>query len=133
MNEKTQAPEHAITGTEVSCRHAIVLAGGLGTRLRSVVSDLPKCMAPVAGKPFLFYLINYLRLQGIDEFVFSLGYKHEIITAYLQHQFPTLRYETVIEAGTAGNRRRYQTCRKCYSRADCTRGKRRYLVQGRSR
>ena len=37
----------------------IILAGGLGTRLRSVVSDLPKCMAPVNGKPFLDYVIDY--------------------------------------------------------------------------
>ena len=39
---------------------AIILAGGLGTRLRSVVSEVPKCMAPVAGKPFLWYLLTYL-------------------------------------------------------------------------
>ena len=38
---------------------AIILAGGLGTRLRDTVPDLPKCMAPVAGRPFLFYIINY--------------------------------------------------------------------------
>ena len=39
-------------------KEVIILAGGLGTRLRSVVSDVPKCMAPVAGKPFLWYLVN---------------------------------------------------------------------------
>jgi D-glycero-alpha-D-manno-heptose 1-phosphate guanylyltransferase len=39
-------------------KEAIILAGGLGTRLRSAVPDLPKCMAPVAGKPFLFMLSN---------------------------------------------------------------------------
>lgn len=84
---------------------AIILAGGLGTRLRSIVSDLPKCMAPVAGRPFLFYVINYLRSQGIDKFIFSLGYKHEIIEEYLKDQFSTLRYECVIEEeplGTGG-------------------------------
>ncbi len=56
----------------------IILAGGLGTRLRSVVPDLPKCMAPVNGKPFLAYVINYFQQQGIQNFIFSLGYKHEI-------------------------------------------------------
>jgi len=86
-------------------KEAIILAGGLGTRLREAVPDLPKCMAPVAGKPFIFYVINYLRMQGIEKFIFSLGYKHEIIEEYLQNHFPTLRYETVTEdepLGTGG-------------------------------
>jgi D-glycero-alpha-D-manno-heptose 1-phosphate guanylyltransferase len=61
----------------------IVLAGGLGTRLQSVVSDLPKCMAPVNGKPFLAYVINYFQQQGISNFIFSLGYKYETIIDYL--------------------------------------------------
>lgn len=86
-------------------KQAIILAGGLGTRLRSVVSDLPKCMAPVAGRPFLFYVINYLRSQGIEKFIFSLGYKHEIIEEYLKDQFSTLQYDYSIEEeplGTGG-------------------------------
>ena len=64
-------------------KEAIILAGGLGTRLRSVVSDLPKCMAPVAGQPFLKYVIRYLLSQGIEKFIFSLGYKHEAIEEFL--------------------------------------------------
>ncbi|HEY5391656.1 MAG TPA: NTP transferase domain-containing protein, partial [Hanamia sp.] len=51
-------------------KEVIVLAGGLGTRLRSVVSDVPKCMAPVAGKPFLHYLTDYLIHQGLNHFIF---------------------------------------------------------------
>ncbi len=84
---------------------AIILAGGLGTRLRDAVPDLPKCMAPVAGRPFLFYVINYLRSQGIEKFVFSLGYKHEIIQEYLNDQFSTLNFQCSIEEeplGTGG-------------------------------
>ncbi len=61
----------------------IILAGGLGTRLRSVVSDLPKCMAPVNGKPFLAHVINYFKKEGVRNFIFSVGYKHEIIVDYL--------------------------------------------------
>jgi D-glycero-alpha-D-manno-heptose 1-phosphate guanylyltransferase len=86
-------------------KEAIILAGGLGTRLREAVPDLPKCMAPVAGRPFLFYVINYLRAQGIEQFVFSLGYKHELIEEYLHTHFATLRYQCVIEnepLGTGG-------------------------------
>ncbi len=59
---------------------AIILAGGLGTRLRSVVSEVPKCMAPVAGKPFLWYLLRYLkRYPEIDRVVLSVGYLREVI------------------------------------------------------
>lgn len=86
-------------------KEAIILAGGLGTRLRDAVPDLPKCMAPVAGRPFLFYVINYLRSQGIEKFIFSLGYKHELIEEYLHAHFDTLTYQTVIEdepLGTGG-------------------------------
>lgn len=84
---------------------AIILAGGLGTRLRSAVPDLPKCMAPVAGRPFLYYVINALRRQGITSFIFSLGYKHEIIEDYLATDFSTLDYKIVVEQeplGTGG-------------------------------
>lgn len=84
---------------------AIILAGGLGTRLRSAVPDLPKCMAPVAGKPFLSHVIDYCRRQGILKFVFSLGYKHEVIEEYLHHNYSFLDYSCSIEdepLGTGG-------------------------------
>jgi len=86
-------------------KQAIILAGGLGTRLRSVVSDLPKCMAPVAGQPFLVHVIRYLLSQGIERFIFSLGYKHEIIEEFLNSAFPTLHSELSVEQeplGTGG-------------------------------
>lgn len=86
-------------------KEAIILAGGLGTRLKETVPDLPKCMAPVAGRPFLFYVINYLRSQGIEKFIFATGYMHEIIEEYLNTQFPTLNFECSVEKeplGTGG-------------------------------
>lgn len=86
-------------------KEAIILAGGLGTRLRDTIPDLPKCMAPVNGRPFLFYVINYLRTQGIEKFIFSLGYKHEIIEDYLNDQFSTLSFQCSVEdepLGTGG-------------------------------
>ena len=61
----------------------VVLAGGKGTRLRSVVSDLPKCMAPVAGRPFLAWLLDDLREAGFDHIILSLGYKHEAVEAWV--------------------------------------------------
>jgi D-glycero-alpha-D-manno-heptose 1-phosphate guanylyltransferase len=66
-------------------REAIILAGGMGTRLRSVVSDVPKCMAPVAGEPFLHYLLIALEAAGFEHIIFALGYKHEIIEEYLRN------------------------------------------------
>lgn len=84
---------------------AIILAGGLGTRLRSAVPDLPKCMAPVRGVPFLAYLIAYLRRQGVHEFIFSLGYRHGIIEDFLNRHLPARQYSCVVEQeplGTGG-------------------------------
>ncbi len=89
----------------MAIEEAIILAGGLGTRLRSVVPDLPKCMAPVDGKPFLTFVINYLRRHGIKHFIFSLGYKSEMIIEFLERDFPKLMFKTCIEEeplGTGG-------------------------------
>jgi len=61
---------------------AIVLAGGLGTRLRSVVSDLPKPMAAVAERPFLAYVLDQLAAAGFSSVVLAVGYRHEAIRAY---------------------------------------------------
>ena len=47
----------------------IILAGGLGTRLRSVVSEVPKCMAPIAGKPFLWYILKYLTRYNVSKVI----------------------------------------------------------------
>jgi D-glycero-alpha-D-manno-heptose 1-phosphate guanylyltransferase len=58
---------------------AIILAGGLGTRLRSVVTDLPKVMAPVAGQPFLAYLLQFLQTQGVERVVLAVGYRKDAI------------------------------------------------------
>ncbi len=84
---------------------AIILAGGLGTRLRSVVSDFPKCMAPVAGKPFLHFVVEYLLSQGVDKFIFSVGYKSETIIDYVNDQYHMLDVQFSIEEeplGTGG-------------------------------
>lgn len=84
---------------------AIILAGGLGTRLRSVVADLPKCMAPVNGVPFLTYIIDDLKQQGVTRFIFSLGYKSESIIAFTEANYKDLDKVYVIEKeplGTGG-------------------------------
>ncbi len=86
-------------------KEAIILAGGLGTRLRDAVPELPKCMAPINGKPFISIVINYLQNQGIEHFIFSLGYKSEAFTNYLAEILPEGTYSIVVEnepLGTGG-------------------------------
>lgn len=83
----------------------IILAGGLGTRLKNVVSDVPKCMAPVAGKPFLHFVIEYLLSQGVEKFIFAVGYKSHVIVDYVNDQYPLLNKQFSIEdepLGTGG-------------------------------
>jgi len=84
---------------------AIILAGGLGTRLRSAVPDLPKCMAPVNGKPFIGYVIDYFLKQGVRKFILSLGYKSEAIIGFIESVYPELQVQFAIEdepLGTGG-------------------------------
>lgn len=84
---------------------AIILAGGLGTRLRTTVPDLPKPMAPIAGRPFLKYLLDYWIKQGIDRFVLSVGYRHEIIIEYFGNNYKGATLDYVVESkplGTGG-------------------------------
>lgn len=84
---------------------AVILAGGFGTRLRSVVSDVPKPMAPVAGKPFLNYLFEYLSKFKITSVVLCTGYKHEIIEHYFSGNFKNISIKYSVEdepLGTGG-------------------------------
>ncbi|HAA1924205.1 D-glycero-D-manno-heptose 1-phosphate guanosyltransferase [Campylobacter coli] len=84
---------------------AIVLAGGLGTRLRSVVQDLPKPMAPINGKPFLAFVLEYLKKQGITEIILSVSYKYELIQEYFKDEFHGMKIHYNIEKellGTGG-------------------------------
>lgn len=84
---------------------ALILAGGLGTRLRHLVPDLPKPMAEVAGKPFLYHLLKYLQTQGIKEVYLSVGYKSEKIESYFHHFFHSLNIHYIKEnepLGTGG-------------------------------
>ncbi len=61
----------------------IILAGGLGARLRPLVSDRPKVLAPVAGRPFIDYLLTYLAEQDIRQVILSVGYLAEQVRAYV--------------------------------------------------
>ncbi len=83
----------------------IVLAGGFGTRLRALVSDVPKPMAPVAGRPFLEYVLHHLWRQQVKEVVLAVGYKHETISSYFGQRFGSMQLTYSVEhepLGTGG-------------------------------
>jgi D-glycero-alpha-D-manno-heptose 1-phosphate guanylyltransferase len=86
-------------------KECIILAGGLGTRLRSVVDDKPKVLAPVYGKPFLKYVIDYAHQQGCTRIVLSAGYLHEQIEEFVQEFFKDSEIVFAVEEkplGTGG-------------------------------
>jgi D-glycero-alpha-D-manno-heptose 1-phosphate guanylyltransferase len=66
---------------------AVVLAGGLGTRLRAAVSDVPKPMAPVGGRPFLERLLDYWIAQGVRRAVLAVGYMHDRIRHHFGDEY----------------------------------------------
>ena len=93
---------------------AIVLAGGFGTRLRDVVPDLPKPMAPVAGRPFLEILLTWMSRKGFARVVLSLGYKADKIVDHFGSNFAGMELVYEIETtplGTGGAIR--QASRHC--------------------
>lgn len=86
-------------------KEALILAGGLGTRLQNVVSNVPKPMAQVAGKPFVEYILQYLQEFGVERIVFSIGYKAEAFQKYFGKNYQEIEIEYVIEKeplGTGG-------------------------------
>ncbi len=84
----------------------VILAGGLGTRIRSILPDIPKPLALFEGKPFIEWVIRFLAKQGIERFVISAGYKGEMIADYFtDSKIPKINIKVVIESiprGTAG-------------------------------
>jgi D-glycero-alpha-D-manno-heptose 1-phosphate guanylyltransferase len=81
---------------------AIILAGGLGTRLRDAVPDLPKPMAPVAGRPFLAHQMDHWIAQGVDHFVLSVGYRAVAISNHFGDRYRGVPIDYVVEAAPLG-------------------------------
>ena len=84
---------------------AVILAGGMGTRLHEVVPDLPKPMAPVNGKPFLWYLLKWLTEYPVSKIILSTGYKHESINSNFGNSYEGITVKFTIEKeplGTGG-------------------------------
>lgn len=84
---------------------AIILAGGFGTRLRTVVSDVPKPLAPVAGRPFLTWILDQLSASGIRRCVLATGYMAETVEAVIGHKWQSMEVVYSVEPeplGTGG-------------------------------
>lgn len=82
---------------------AVILAGGLGTRLRSVNAAVPKPMIEVAGKPFLAHLMNMLIRRGLSDFLLLLGHKSEVVLDYVGScVFPNCRIAWSVEPSPLG-------------------------------
>ncbi|MEZ5046267.1 MAG: sugar phosphate nucleotidyltransferase [Chitinophagaceae bacterium] len=83
----------------------IILAGGLGTRLRSEVSEWPKSMAPILGKPFVSYLLQLIHKAGATHIIFSVGYLSHTIQNYFGDTYEGIKisYANELEPlGTGG-------------------------------
>ncbi len=83
----------------------VILAGGLGTRLRSVVTDRPKPLAEVDGRPFVTYLLDQVAVAGLQRIVLCTGYRGEQVAATLKTRYNdlSLYYSQEIQPlGTAG-------------------------------
>lgn len=94
---------------------AVILAGGFGTRLQSVVSDVPKPMAPVNHEPFLNYIFDYLKFYKIEHVVLSTGYLSEKISDYYKNEYLGIKISYTKEEtplGTGGGiRMALEKCR----------------------
>ena len=86
----------------MTVKTAVILAGGLGTRLRSTVPNLPKPMAPIHDRPFLEYLMEYWIGQGVENFILSVGYKYEVITEYFGSCWKGIPIKYVVEQSPLG-------------------------------
>lgn len=91
---------------------AIILAGGLGTRLRPMIRDIPKPMADIAGRPFLCWLLEYMQEQGVREATLCVHHRRDAIIGYFKDRFAGIRLSYCVEdqpLGTGGAIRRALT------------------------
>jgi len=83
-------------------KEAIILAGGMGTRLKSVITEIPKPMAPVGERPFLAIILDSLNDQGIEHVILSVGYKYEVIEEYFGKKYKDIKIDYATEEAPLG-------------------------------
>lgn len=94
-----------MTSGQPRIRQAVILCGGMGTRLGPLVADVPKPMLPVGGRPVLDYAMDRLQAAGVSDVVLAAGYKADVIRAHYAHPRSGLRvrvFEESMPLGTAG-------------------------------
>jgi len=77
----------------------VILAGGLGTRMRPLTETCPKTLLPAAGRPFAWHQLHWLAAQGIDEVVYSIGHHGEMIRRYWSEEPPPVRSVRYVDEG----------------------------------
>lgn len=82
--------------------NAVILAGGYGTRLGGILKDIPKPMAPVKGRPFLEYVIDYLREYGINNIILSTGYLSHVIERHFGRSYKDTGIAYSVETSPLG-------------------------------
>ncbi len=85
----------------------VILAGGLGTRMRPLTETCPKTLLPAGGRPFAWHQLQWLAAQGINEVIYSIGHQGDMIRRYWAQEpspVPSIRYVDEGERllGTAG-------------------------------
>ena len=99
---KNSSNHQQIVSSNQQIKQAIVLAGGFGTRLRSVVQDVPKPMASVANRPFLEYIMNYLVENNFEKVVLAIGYLGEVVQNHFGDTYKGMTVEYAVEASPLG-------------------------------
>lgn len=92
---------------------AIILAGGFGTRLKHVVSDVPKPMAPVNGDPFLKHVLDYLLNNGVSHIVLAVGYKADIVQNFFGDTYNGINISYSVEDSPLGTGGAIKKALKC--------------------
>ncbi len=87
---------------EIRITEAVILCGGMGTRLRGVVKDVPKPLADIAGEPFLSLVLRYLKSQGIERVILAAGYMHEKIESLYGNEFEGMEIDYSVESSPLG-------------------------------
>lgn len=85
--------------TKSAGMEAVVLAGGLGTRLRPVTGEIPKPMVSIAGRPFLDYLLGYWKKLGVTRFILSVAYQYHMITDHFGREFHGVPIDYAVDEG----------------------------------
>lgn len=81
---------------------AMILVGGLGTRIKSVLGDIPKPLAPIAGRPFLHWQMQWLMTLGVTRFILAAGYRSDVLVKTMGYNFDGRPIEYSIESSPLG-------------------------------